>query len=312
MSVVTAPEVSRALAVDGIGYIALPVSDLKAAKAFYSDLGFRDIGHDLLPNCGTHAAMRAASGQMLALVAAADLPDLRDSGVHQAYRVSTVERQSIITRLEARGETVFRYKEDRPAEENDNFYCFDPSGNRVQLVAAGGLLPGGVIAIDHAAVQVADMLWTEHFYTVTLGLTPDHYVGWRTADYVRARKWADGEEDMAPGTRRLDKRYTVMVNRKTVPRCNMQLYVKAGISVLGFYLSNKHWQETPEEQAIGTPRIALAVPRGELDRVAKLVAVTGRAVEGPVEHATSSPIEASVYFRDTGGNFVELCTLRAR
>jgi catechol-2,3-dioxygenase len=129
---------------------------------------------------------------------------------------------------------------------------------------------------------------------------------------VRARKWASGEENMAPGTRRLDQRYTVMVNRKTVPRCNMQLFFRAGDAVLGVYLGNKHFQEPPEEQAIGATRIAFAAPRAELDRVAQMIAATGRACEGPVVHPQSSGLEASVYFRDPGGNFMEVCTPRRR
>jgi catechol 2,3-dioxygenase-like lactoylglutathione lyase family enzyme len=306
------PPLVRPLALEGIGHLALPVSDLAAAKSFYSDLGFTEVGTDVLPHCDAHTAFRTASGQMLALVPTDNVPDLRETGMHQAYRVSASERAAIAARLAARGATVLTYKEDRPAEENDNFYVFDPSGNRVQLVAARNGAGNGVLGIDHAAVQVADMLWTEKFYGNELGLAVDHRVGWQTADYVRARKWAAGEENMAPGTRRLDQRYTVMVNRKTVPRCNMQLFFRAGDAVLGIFLANKHFQESPEEQAIGTPRIAFAAPRAELDRAAQLVAATGKTCEGPVVHGKESSLEASFYFRDPGGNFIELCTPRRR
>jgi len=256
--------------------------------------------------------MRAASGQILALVQAADAPDMRESGVHQAYRVSVAERTAIGARLAAKGVSVFTYKEDRPAEEADNFYVFDPAGNRVQLVAPAEAKGAGVLGIDHAAVQTADILWTEKFFGEQLGLAEDFRMGWQTADYVRARKWAAGEEDMAPGSRRLDQRYTVMVNRKTVPRCNMQLYYRAGDAILGLYLANKHFQESPEELAIGTPRIAFSATRAELDRMAPLIAATGKTCEGPVVHGKDSLLEASVYFRDGSGNFFELCTPRKR
>lgn len=304
------PPLVRALALEGIAHLAVSVSDLAAAVAFYRDLGFSEAGSDVLPHCGAHTALRAASGQMLALVPTANVADLRDTGVHQAYRVSAAERDAIAARLAAKGVEVFTYKEDRPAEESDNFYFYDPSGNRVQLVVSGK--GAGVLGIDHAAIQVPDMLWAEKFYGEDLGLAVEHRVGWQTADYVRARAWGEGKEDMAPGTRRLDKRYTVMVNRKTVPRANMQLFLKAGDATLSIFLANKHYQESPEEQAIGTPRIAFAAPRAELDRAAKMVAATGRACEGPVVHPQSSGLEASVYFRDTGGNFVELCAPRRR
>jgi catechol-2,3-dioxygenase len=306
------PRLVRSLTVDGIGHLAVAVSDLAAAKEFYKDLGFAEFGTDVIPQCGSHTALRAASGQMLALVPTAAMLDLRETGVHQAYRVSAAERDVIGARLAAKGATAFTYKEDRTAEENDNFYAFDPSGNRVQLVAVQGAKGSGVLGIDHAAVQVADMLWAEKFYGEDLGLAVDHRVGWKTGDYVRARKWASGEEDMAPGTRRLDQRYTVMVDRKTVPRCNMQLFYRMGDAVIGIYLANKHFQESPEEQAIGTPRIAFTASRDELARMAKLIAATGKPVEGPVVHPASSVLEASVYFRDPGGNFIELCTPRRR
>ena len=312
MDSLISPRLVRSLGLEGIGHLAVPVSDLAAAKEFYRDLGFVEAGTDIIPHCGAHTAFRAASGQMLALVPTADAPDLRETGTHQAYRVGAAERDVIGKRLAAKGAGAFTYKEDRPAEANDNFYVFDPSGNRVQLVVAPGAKGTGVLGIDHAAVQVADMLWAEKFYGEDLSLEVDHRVGWQTADYVRARKWAAGEENMAPGTRRLDQRYTVMVNRKTVPRANIQLFFRAGDAVLGLYLANKHLQESPEEQAIGTPRIAFAAPRAELERAAKMIAATDKACEGPVVHPQSSILEASVYFRGPGGNFVELCTPRRR
>lgn len=312
MDTLASPRFVRSLALEGIGHLVVAVSDLAAATEFYRDLGFAEFGTDVLPQCGAHVALRAASGQLLALVPAADAPDLRETGVHQAYRMSAAERSGIGARLAAKGATVFTYQEDRPAEDSDNFYVFDPSGNRVQLVAVNGAQGRGVLGIDHAAVQVADILWTEKFYAEDLGLAVDHRVGWRTADYVRARKWAAGEEDMAPGTRRLDQRYTVMVNRKTVPRCNMQIFFRTGDAVLGIFLANKHFQEPPEEQAIGAPRIAFTASRAELDRAAQMVAATGKACEGPVVHGQDSVLEASFYFRDPGGNFIELCTPRRR
>ncbi len=48
------------------------------------------------------------------------------------------------------------------------------------------------------------------------------------------------------GARRLEQRYTVMGNRKIVPRCNMQLYFRAGDAILSVYLANKNFQESPE------------------------------------------------------------------
>jgi catechol-2,3-dioxygenase len=286
------------------------VGDCHEAIGFYARLfGLAgEEGDEQLPGCGHHRVLRLPSGQRLVLTAQDGRPDLAETGVHQAYRVGRSRREAIRSRLGARGIEIFAYKEDRPAEEADNFYFRDPDGNRVQIVAGDG--GAQEPAIDHACVQLADILWAERFYGTELGLAVDHRVGWRTADYVRARKWAEGEEDMAPGTRRMDKRYTVMVNRKTVPRANMQIFYRAGGSVIGLYLANKHFQEPPEEQLVGAPRIALKTSRAALDRAASRLEAHKRPFLGPLLHPDSAPLEASLYFKDTGGNFLELCALR--
>jgi catechol 2,3-dioxygenase-like lactoylglutathione lyase family enzyme len=304
-----------ALDVTGIAYVVVEVDDLDRAVDFYVRvLGLKTLGRDVFPSCGTHAALITSSGQWVVLSVNGDRPDLRDTGVHQAYRVSPEARTAITKALIAEGVEIRTYKEDRPAEERDNFYFCDPDGNRLQLVAAianDAPSPGGLSGIDHAAVQTADMMWAEAFYADELGLPVDHRVGWRTADYVRARKWAAGEEDMAPGTRRLDQRYTVMVNRKTVPRANMQLFLRAGRGVIGVYLANMHFQEPPEEQIIGTPRVSFATAsRDRLEAAARRLASRRRAFEGPVIHPRSAPLEASLYLKDPGGNFLELCVVR--
>ena len=47
----------------GISHLALLVGDLAQARAFYCDtLGFTFVGHDVLPSCGHHVAVAAASG----------------------------------------------------------------------------------------------------------------------------------------------------------------------------------------------------------------------------------------------------------
>lgn len=308
-------ERTSALDVIGIPHLIVDVGDLDRAVDFYSRvLGLTTIGRDVLPSCGTHALLATASGEAIALALKTDRPDLSETGVHQAYRVSSDARAAITKTLIAEGVDIRTYKEDRPAEERDNFYFRDTDGNRLQLVLTGAneaAPAAGVAGIDHAAVQAADMLWAEAFYADELGLPVDHRVGWKTADYVRARKWAAGEEDMAPGTRRLDQRYTVMVSRKTVPRANMQLFLRAGRSAVGVYLANKHFQEPPEEQLIGTPRIALAASgRDQLEAAARRLAFHRRPFAGPVIHPSSAPVEASLYFKDTGGNFFELCVAR--
>jgi catechol 2,3-dioxygenase-like lactoylglutathione lyase family enzyme len=308
---VTLADRPSALDVAGIGYLVVQVGDLDDSVEFYRRaLRLELVGRDVLPGCGTHAVLRAGR-QLVVLTSNPDRVDVRETGIHQAYRVSMPARDAIAAALASEGVEVKTYKEDRPSEERDNFYFFDPAGNRVQLVVSGQARATGVAGIDHVAVLVADMLRAEDFYLNELGLAEDHRVGWATADYVRARKWAAGEEDMAPGTRRLDKRYTVMVKQKVVPRCNMQLFVRAGDSVLGIYLANQHFQEPPEDLVVGTPRVAFAASRAQLDKTARALQGKGRVFSGPIAHPASAPIEASLYFRDLGGNFLELCVPRA-
>jgi catechol-2,3-dioxygenase len=303
------PARSDSLALAGFAHLLVTVADCHRAAAFYARLfGLGDAASDALPGCGHHAVLRLAGGEALVLCEQGERPDLRETGVHQAYRVSRARRDAIAARLGEEGIAVFSYKEDRPAEASDNVYFFDPDGNRIQLVAGEAAAEG--VRIDHACVLVADILWAERFYGAELGLAVDHRTGWRTEDYARARRWAAGEEEMAPGTRRLDKRYTVMVAKKTVPRANMQLFYRAGDGVIGLYLANKHFQEPPEEQLVGAPRLAFRTSRPALDQAAARLETHRRDCLGPMEHPASSPLEASLYFKDTGGNFLELCAPR--
>jgi hypothetical protein len=164
------------------------------------------------------------------------------------------------------------------------------------------------------------MEWIEAFYADRLGLAVEHRVGWNTADYIRARAWGEGNDDMAPGTRRWDERYRDIPGGKPgqgrrVPRPNMQMYLRTGASVFGIYLATAHQQEPPPHMAKGTPRTGFAVDRAELDRAVAALAearVTLPSVtfEGPVEHGAMSPIASSLYVRDPCGNFIELCVPR--
>ncbi len=296
----------------GISHVALLVADLAAAREFYCDvMGFRLLGSDVLPSCGHHALVATASGQLVALCEGDRDPGLAETGIHQGYRVSAAARDEILARLQRRGTTVHRYKEDRPAEDAHNLYVFDPFGNRLQLVTPAAdpvARPDDALiaGIDHACVQAADVEWEEKFYTGHLGLPVDHVVGWRTADYARARAWGEGKDPMAPGCRRWDKRYNVIHGKDPVPRPNVQLFVRAGDAVLGIYLADTHFQEPPEEDIVGLPRIAVAVASQDIDRLAELLADWGPMV-GLVAHPAGSPRARSLFFKDPGSNFLEFC-----
>jgi catechol 2,3-dioxygenase-like lactoylglutathione lyase family enzyme len=297
---------------DGISHIVIEVADLKRAKEFYRLVGFAFAGDDRVPECRLSALLRTASGQSLILTESPQPRSLSETGVHQAYRITPLDRDAVAKELAACAVTVHTYEEDRPHEKGDNFYFYDPDGNRVQLVASAVTSgrSGRILGIDHAAIECHDLEWAEDFYVKKLGLTVDHRVGWRTNDYVRAQLWGEGKENMAPGTRRWDQRYTVMEQKRRLPRPNTHFFVRVGEQVLGIYLATQHRQEPPEEQIVGTPRIGLRAGRQVLSQTAQRLAATRTPIQGPVEHREPAPIAASLYIRDPGGNFLEICVPR--
>jgi catechol 2,3-dioxygenase-like lactoylglutathione lyase family enzyme len=297
---------------DGISHIVVEVSDLKRAKEFYRLLGFEFAGDDRVPECGRSALFQTASGQGVVLCESPQPRSLAETGVHQAYRISLSDRDAVAKQLAACAVTIETYKEDRPLEQGDNFYFYDPDGNRIQLVASGppSNKRGKILGIDHAAIECHDLEWAEDFYVKKLGFTVDHRVGWSTEDYARAKLWGEGKENMAPGTRRWDQRYTVMEQKRRIPRPNTQLFARTGGEVLGIYLATQHRQEPPEEQIVGTPRIGFRAGREGMNQTAELLRATRTPIKGPVEHPDSAPLAASLYVRDPGGNFLEICVPR--
>jgi catechol 2,3-dioxygenase-like lactoylglutathione lyase family enzyme len=298
----------------GLGGVVLGVDDPDAASDFYCRvLGCRAIGADLLPNSGAHRLVATGSGALIAFAAIAAREDVRDSGVHVGLRTTAAGRDALVRRLAAEGVAIHGYREDRAAEQDDRFYFTDPAGNRLQFVARAAAKGGGVDGIDgidHVCIQVSDMMWGEEFYGRILGLAVESRFGLRTADHAQARIWARGEDDMAPGTRRNDKLYMMMGGQKEVPRTNMQVYFEAGDGIIGVYLATRHVQEPREEDLFGTPRMMIAAPRAALDAAAGRLGAAGRPFIGPIEHGAAALVSASFYFRDTGGNFIELFTPR--
>lgn len=294
-----------------LAFVTVPARDPSAAAAFYKRLlGLEDASSDRLPGFGAHKVLRMRSGQWL-VVTAPEGPDQRDTGVHTAFRVSPAAHGAIAARLAEANLDVLTYLEDRVKETGENFYFLDPDGNRIQLVrSAAATGSQGVDALDHTVILSYDIHWAESFYGEDLKLSVESRIGVRTADHSRARRWAAGEEAMAPGTRRLDKLYMTMGGQNEVPRANMQVYFTVGDSIFGVYLATKHQQEPPEEQIIGTPRTAFTTSRAGLDRVAELLQMRRRPCSGPIEHPISSPLEASLYCKDTSGNFLEFCVPR--
>jgi catechol-2,3-dioxygenase len=295
------------LTATGLSHLVVPVDDLAVAEFYRDTLGFGPGPADSVAECGRSVTLQGAEGGLLVLYEDKDRPDLKATGVHQAYGVSASARGRILDALAAQGIEVHGYKEDNPEEEADNCYFFDAAGNRVQLVTRN--TESEHPALDHAAIQVANMWWAETFYQKALGCAVTHRCGWKTDDYTRAQLWADGVEDMAPGTRRMDKRYSSMVNKKEMPRVNLQIYLRIGQAPFALYLANRHFQESPEEARIGTPRTAFAVTAATLNEACRRLDAAQWKYEGPVNHK-DGPLARALYFRDPGGNFIELCERR--
>jgi catechol 2,3-dioxygenase-like lactoylglutathione lyase family enzyme len=307
------PELPARLTLRAISHLVIEVANLDRARSFYADrLGFAPMSD--WPVDG-ELCLRCLSGQWLVLKQSATPRTFAETGVHQAYGASPVAIAGIVNALSAAAIPVHRYHEDRPAERDDNCYFADPDGNRIQLVRRETTVGPGVCTIDHAAVLASDMEWAEDFYRDRLGLPVEHRVGVNTDDYVRARLWGEGKDDVAPGTRRWDERYRDIPGGKPgqgrrVPRPNMQMYLRTGNSVFGIYLATAHAQEPPPDLAMGSPRTGFAVDRAELDRARELMLDANVTVKGPVEHGAKSPIAASLYLRDPCGTFIELCVPR--
>jgi len=297
--------------VQGISHLVIEVSDTERAARFYADmLGIHGISLGDWPQADERA-LALPSGQMLVLKPGDAGKTQDDSGIHQAYGCTPEARSMIEAKLEGAGIAIRRYHEDRPAEAQESFYFTDPDGNRIQLVTAPGDA-AGIWGIDHAAIQASDMEWEEAFFIDRLGFPVDHRVGWNTEDYVRARAWADGKEDMAPGTRRMDHRYrdnpgTEPGASREVPRPNIQIFLGLGSSALGIFLTTRHQQEPAPELARGAPRTALAMDRAGIKAMAGALEAAGVAMEGPVAHGPGAPLAQSLYFRDPCGNFFEIC-----
>ncbi|MGE5539521.1 MAG: VOC family protein [Gemmatimonas sp.] len=308
------PELPARIAIRALSHVVIEVANLDRARSFYAErLGLR-ASAAAWPVDG-EMCLACSPGQWLVLKEVKAPRTFAGTGVHQAYAASPVAITGIVNGLTAATVPVQRYHEDRPAERDDNCYFVDPDGNRIQLVRRETTVGPGVCGLDHVAVLASDMEWAEDFYCGLLGLPVDHRVGVNTEDYVRARAWGEGRDDMAPGTRRWDERYRDIPGGKPgqgrrVPRPNMQMYLRTGASTFGIYLANSHEQEPPPHLAFGSPRTGFAVDRPELDRAAALLADARVALEGPIEHGSRSLMAASLHFRDPCGNFIELCAPR--
>lgn len=299
--------------INGLGYLAIEVDDLDAADAFYcGGLGFLREGRDSWPYGGP-SVLLAAGAQHLFLVEKPGKRAAEFGGTHQAYRISAAGREEVCARLAADGFGIETYREDRPAEADDNYYVIDPSGNRVQLVVQADGSGGGtaVTGIDHACVEDIDLQWSEIFYADILGLPAAYVHALRTEDYARAREWEAGRHDAAPGCNRMIRYYRIIPGQNRMqPRPSLQLFYRAGADVVGIYMAMDDYAEPPEEQLQGSPCLAFSVVPGGLDALARALEGAGRTFIGPIDEGDDAALGATIYCKDTGGNFLAFTEIK--
>lgn len=293
--------------VQSIGHLVLEVTDLSPAVEFYRDgLDFTLVGSDFWPGCGNRHAILKAGAKYLVLSEAPEKRDLSGGGSHHAYRMSKAGRRQAMDRLAALGCDIQDYHEARPAEADENVYVVDPSGNRVQLVQSNETGNGASIEIDHVCIEDSNLHRAEVFYGQLLHFPIDHVSGTRTSDFTRARDWGEGSITMMPGACRWVRYYRAIKGQnQTQARPNLQMYFRAGTSVIGVFMAMEDYAEPPQDRHIGTPRIGLQVASGDLDAIATRLETAGRCFEGPVAHRGNGPIARSLYCKDAGGNFIE-------
>lgn len=305
------PPVLRAQ-IKGIAHIVVEVADLDAAEKFYiSGLGFTLAGRDLWPVTDgvPTVTLKAGSGQYVVLAKRTPRNDPHLSAAHQAYALPAATRAKLIESLSAEGVTVHRFREDRPAETDDNVYIDDPSGNRIQLVARDA---SPSFAIDHVGVETNNILWSREFYESWFGFPIEHRVGWKTSDYIAAKSLGEkGMEAAMPGARYWNERYSPFeTERKALRPCCQLYFALGGGTSLAVYLASRQYQAPRDDIVRGTPCLGLATTDEGLKQAVSYFRDQGRDCEGPVTHGKSSPISASVYIKDPGANFLELCVIR--
>jgi catechol-2,3-dioxygenase len=296
--------------IKGISHVTVEVTDLDAAEKFYVGmLGFTTAGRDLWPVEGASTlTLKAGSGQFVVMAKVAPRNDPRIAANHQAYALPTAARAKLVETLTAKGVTVHRFHEDRPSEKDDNFYVDDPFGNRIQFVARD---KAAALSIDHVGLETNNILWSREFYAGWFGFAVEHRVGWKTSDYVSAKSLgAQGMEAAMPGSRYWNERYSQFETEKKALRPCPQMYFTIGSNSLAVYLASRLYQAPLDDDVRGTPALGLATTEDGLKQAVEHLRAQGRDCTGPISHGKSSPISASVYVKDPGANFLELCAIR--
>ncbi len=273
--------------------VVLPVGDLGATKDFYGEI---------LPERGRwsegeRSLSFTGGGQALSFIEESRPRFSPESGAHIALRVVPGRTTKIAETLSAAGFEVSTWREDHPRERAASTYVKDPTGHTVQLVAA----EDSALFLDHAAVEVHDLVLAEAYYSRGLGAVAEYAHGTSMDDYAEAKAWGEGRDPCAPWTRLFVVRVS---DRQRMARPNLQLFFRLGETRLGLIVAREHRQEPPEELIRGTPRAILETKVKAEDMVEHLRRLRIKEITpGPLPFAREGN---RIYLRDPAGNFLEL------
>ena len=135
-------------------------------------------------------------------------------------------------------------------------------------------------SISHSGINVADLKEAEDFYADIFGARITNRVNFNTDDARRGR--------------------------------SVHTSVVLGDWLFALALPKGQLPMPPDEQLRGTNgfRHAFRVGRPDFPKVIERLRARGVPFEGPVAHPEHGPLGESVYFKDPGGNFVEVCWRR--
>ena len=137
-----------------------------------------------------------------------------------------------------------------------------------------------VQCISHSGINVLDLKEAEEFYATLFGGLITNRVNFNTDDAKRARS----------------VHTSIALNDWLFAMC----------------LPRGQMPMPPEEQLRGTNgfRHGFRLSRGAFGELIERLQVNEIPFEGPVTHPDNSPLGESVYFKDPGGNFLEVCWRR--
>lgn len=291
------------LTADTISGATLEVADLNLARAFYDPI-FREAPGQWETRPGALSYQTRDQKIEFVEVAAPSAPP--DSAQHQAYRVPRGRLRAVANELEQSGFGADRWHEDHPSEQEPTAYLQDPSGNRVELI--GTDTPA--LLLDHFAFEVHNLEPISVFYLAVLGGTIDHYFGRSMDDYEAAKAWGEGRDpDAAPWTRFFPRGNSINDHMRRADRQShpaQQLSIGFGNTRVCFFLGTVHRQDPPEEQLVGTPRVAFRT-RATADQVIAGLRQPTVSLEPEGRISLSFERDAStVYLRDPLAHFIQI------